>query len=106
MIQKSAYTIPGIIKPLQDQIAEKIIKFTGQDITIKSRKREIVWARQLAMFILRKKTKMSLSKIGELCGNKDHATVLHACKSISNLIETDSYFRKKYNEILQFYCFI
>ena len=38
-------------------------------------------------------TKSSLAIIGLQCGNKDHATVLHACKTVTNLTETDKKFR-------------
>lgn len=58
-----------------------------------SRKREIVQARQLSMYFAKKITKSSLSVIGAQCGNKDHATVLHACKQIENLRQTDRYMR-------------
>ena len=49
-------------------------------------------ARQLSMFFARKYTKLPLSIIGAYCGNKDHATVLHACKTVANLAETDKQF--------------
>lgn len=65
----------------------------------KTRKREIVQARQLAMFFAKKHTKSSLATIGMQCGNKDHATVLHACRTVSNLIETDKDFRVCAEEI-------
>ncbi len=60
----------------------------------KTRKREVVQARQIAMFFSKKLTKSSLAKIGQHCGGKDHATVLHACRTVNNLSETDKGFRK------------
>lgn len=54
-----------------------------------SRKREVVQARQIAMYLARKYTRVSLSSIGEQIGNRDHATVLYAVKSIQNLVEVD-----------------
>lgn len=54
-----------------------------------SRKREVVQARQIAMYLSRKYTKVSLSSIGEQIGNRDHATVLYAVKAIQNLVEVD-----------------
>ena len=51
-----------------------------------SRKREIVICRQFIMVIAKKTTKMSLAAIGEKYGGKDHATVLHALKTIPNVI--------------------
>jgi chromosomal replication initiator protein len=45
------------------------------------------------MFFAKTHTKTSLTSIGLHCGNKDHATVLHACKTVQNLIETDKEFK-------------
>ncbi|NQY08479.1 MAG: chromosomal replication initiator protein DnaA [Flavobacteriales bacterium] len=60
----------------------------------KTRKREVVQARQIAMYFAKNLTKSSLANIGMHCGGKDHATVLHACKTVNNLIDTDKHFRK------------
>ncbi len=68
-------------------------------INSKTRKREIVQARQLAMFFSKKHTKNSLATIGLHCGNKDHATVLHACRTVNNLVETDKQFRSYVEDI-------
>lgn len=59
----------------------------------KTRKREVVQARQLSMYFAKMLTKNSLASIGAQCGNKDHATVLHACKTVVNLMDTDKKFR-------------
>mgnify|MGYP001160841622 FL=1 len=59
----------------------------------KTRKREIVQCRQLAMYFSKQMTKSSLAMIGKHCGNKDHATVLHACKTVNNLADTDKRFK-------------
>ena len=64
-----------------------------------TRKREIVQARQIAMFFSKSLTKSSLATIGSQIGDKDHATVLHACKTVNNLIETDKRFRLQLDEI-------
>ncbi len=65
----------------------------------KTRKREIVQARQLTMYFSKNMTKFSLASIGAQVGNKDHATVLHACKTVNNLKETDKNFRIYVEEI-------
>lgn len=65
----------------------------------KSKKREIVQARQLAMHFAKKYTKSSLAAIGQQCGGKDHATVIHALKTVSNLLETDKKFKSLAAEI-------
>lgn len=65
----------------------------------KTRRREIVQARQIAMYFSKNLTKFSLANIGTQIGNKDHATVLHACKTVNNLIDTDKNFRMYVEEI-------
>ena len=70
----------------------------------KSRKREIVQARQVAMFLSKKYTDHSYSLIGNLVGKRDHATVLHACKAIKDSLDVDKGFRstmKDIEELLQ-----
>ena len=74
------------------------------DLTIdtlksKTRKRNIVQARQLAMYFSKQLTKSSLANIGARCGGKDHATVLHACKTVNNLVDTDKDFRQYVQEL-------
>jgi chromosomal replication initiator protein len=58
-----------------------------------------VQARQLAMYFSKRMTKASLASIGSQIGNRDHATVLHACKTVDNMLETDKQFRKFIEEI-------
>ena len=65
----------------------------------KTRKRNIVQARQLAMYFSKQLTKSSLANIGARCGGKDHATVLHACKTVNNLVDTDKDFRQYVQEL-------
>lgn len=68
-------------------------------INSKTRKRDIVQARQIAMFFSKKLTKSSLTTIGLHCGNKDHATVLHACKTVNNLVDTDKQFKSHVEDL-------
>ena len=70
-----------------------------KEIHTKSRKREIAQARQVAMYLARKFTKKSLAAIGAQIGNRDHATVLHACKTVENLMETDKEIRQSLSSI-------
>lgn len=65
----------------------------------KIRKRELVQARQVSMFFAKALTKKSLAHIGYKIGGKDHATVLHACKTINNLMDTEPKFRHQMEEI-------
>ena len=72
---------------------------TEEAFLSKTRKREIVQARQIAMFLSRNLTKTSLSSIGAQLGGKDHATVLHACSTVSDLMDTDRSFRGYVHDI-------
>lgn len=75
-----------------------------EDFYSKSKKRELVQARQLAMHFAKKYTKLSLAEIGKQCGGKDHATVIHALKTVTNLLETDKQFRTLATEIEKNIC--
>ena len=68
-------------------------------ISTKSRKREVVQARQIAMYLSKQLTKNSLSSIGFTIGQRDHATVLHACKIVNDLMDIDKSFRSSVKEI-------
>lgn len=64
-----------------------------------SRKRQIVQARQIAMFLSRNLINCSLSTIGAQIGGKDHATVLHACTTVQDLMSTDRVFKQYVTDI-------
>ena len=70
-----------------------------KEIHSKSRKQEIVKSRQICMFLCKKHTSYSYAHIGHLIGKRDHATVLHACKTVQNFIDIDKAFRSLMCEI-------
>ena len=72
---------------------------TRDTLLSKSRKRAIVQARQISMYMSRQLVKCSLSTIGSETGGKDHATVLHACTTVSNLMSTDKTFKQYVRDI-------
>ncbi len=114
ILAQSSINKKEITLELASQIIEKFVRSTPKEITVeyiqkvisnyfnipvdkinsKTRKREIVQARQLAMYFSKAYTKFSLAAIGSKLGNKDHATVLHACKTVKNLSDTDKNFKK------------
>lgn len=65
----------------------------------KTRKRMVVQARQLSMFLAKNYTKNSLKSIGKHFGGRDHSTVIHSCQAVQNLIDTDDEFRDSVAEI-------
>lgn len=68
----------------------------------KTRKREVVEARQAAMYLLGTFTKMSLKRIGLEFGGRDHSTVIHAKKVVGDLMDTDKQFREKCSKCITF----
>ena len=119
LIAQAAFNRKEYSIELAQSIIEKSVKNSQCDLTIdhiqqiiadyfnldieslhsKTRKRNVVQARQLAMFFSKKYTKSSLSTIGSQIGQRDHATVLHACKTVENLIETDREFKKYVSDL-------
>ncbi|NAS30909.1 chromosomal replication initiator protein DnaA [Flavobacteriaceae bacterium R38] len=119
LIAQSSFNKKEVTLELATQIVEKFVKNTKREVSIdyiqkvvsdyfqmdvstlqsKTRKRHIVQARQLAMFFAKKFTKASLASIGSQIGKRDHATVLHACKTVDNLAETDKQFRKYIDDL-------
>jgi len=65
----------------------------------KTRKRMVVQARQLSMFLAKNYTKNSLKVIGKHFGGRDHSTVIHSCQAVQNLIDTDQEFRESVSDI-------
>ena len=84
---------------LIQEIIEAYYNLPSGSIQLKTRKREIVQARQMAMAFSKDKTKFSLALIGSLLGGKDHATVLYAKNTVNNLVDSDRQFREDFNEI-------
>ena len=85
-----------------DDIINVVCRHFGLDtaaIHTQSRKRDVVQARQVAMYLAKQHTDLSSSKIGALIGGRDHATVLHACKTIKEQREVDKGLRAEIDEI-------
>ena len=121
LIAQSSFNRVDIDLELAKEIVNKFVKNTKREVSIdyiqkvvseyfqmdvatlqsKTRKRHIVQARQLAMYFAKKFTKASLASIGSQIGKRDHATVLHACKTVDNLSFTDKQFRKYVEDLNQ-----
>ncbi|MCR5038318.1 MAG: chromosomal replication initiator protein DnaA [Bacteroidales bacterium] len=74
-------------------------KISSDQLAHKTRKHQVVQARQIAMYLSKKYSNTSLAAIGKQCGNKDHATVHHACKTVSDRLETDKLFKAMMTDI-------
>jgi chromosomal replication initiator protein len=119
LIANASFLNKAITVPLAREILKAYVKYTRKEISAehicetvcaffnvnkeqfdsKKRTRDVALARQVAMFLCKKYTKMPLSAIGNAIGKKNHATVLHSCKTINNLLETDKEFRQQLEEI-------
>jgi len=65
----------------------------------KTRKRQIVQARQLSMYLAKSFTKNSLKVIGRHFGGRDHSTVIHSCQAVRDLMDTDKEFKESVADI-------
>lgn len=119
LIAHSTLAHREITVKMAEEVTEKIVGNGQTDVTIdkvqktvcdyfsitrdtllsKSRKRQIVQARQIAMYISRQLINCSLSTIGMETGGKDHATVLHACNTVSDLMSTNKTFKQYVTDI-------
>lgn len=93
-IEQKVITCENII-----QIVQGTFGIDSKTFNSKTRKREVVFARQAAMHLCKKYTTQSVSRIGLVVAKRDHATVLHALKSVEDLLVTDSDFREKYESV-------
>lgn len=78
-----------------DEILERVCEHfsvTTTAVNSRSRKRDIVMARQVSMYLSQKYTKMPASRIGKLIGNRDHSTVIHSCTQVEKRLKTDKMF--------------
>ena len=84
------------------RISANAFGLDSHDVFSKTRKREYVRSRQVACYLIRKTfgNRYSLTVLGYEIGNKDHASVVHSVKTISNLVETESDFRKLIDELM------
>ncbi len=76
------------IEGIQKRVADHY-QIRHSDMTSKRRPNAIAFPRQIAMFLCRQLTRHSLQEIGEAFGGRDHGTVIHAVKTVENMMEQD-----------------
>lgn len=87
-------TVENIQKLVAEHFSLPVDKLQG-----KTRKRSIVIARQLSMYLAKNLTDKSLKAIGETFGGRDHSTVIYSCKTVQDLMETDAIFHDTVSEL-------
>jgi chromosomal replication initiator protein len=106
-LQLAKTVMKNIIKDIETEVGIDFIQKTvseyysinQDDLKAKTRKKEIVVARQVAMYFSKEFTNHSLKSIGYHFGGRDHSTVIHAVQTVNDMIETDSTFRNAVNEL-------
>lgn len=88
------------IENIQKTVAE-FYKIRVADLHSKKRTRNIARPRQMAMALAKELTQMSLPEIGDAFGNRDHTTVLHACRTIATLRAKDNEINRDFHVLEQ-----
>ena len=87
-------TIDHIVKVVCDYFDIDLDTFNSS-----KRTRDVAQARQVAMYLAKQHTKSPLTVIGSSIGGRNHATVLHSCKAVADMIDTDKQFKAQMEEI-------
>ncbi len=89
----AVYAIPGLDESKPQHVVERVVcrvfNIEPKLLHLKTRKREIVEARQVAMHFIAKYSRLTYSCIGAYFGNYDHSTIVHAIKMVKNLSFSD-----------------
>ncbi|MFI3267573.1 MAG: chromosomal replication initiator protein DnaA [Rikenellaceae bacterium] len=93
------FTVKEINYAQIEEVVSSHFNVSVADLKGKKRNREVVQARQIAMYMCKQHTNMPLKTIGDVMGGKNHATVLHSCKAVNALIETDKAFSANVDQI-------
>ena len=108
-LELARQTLKSIVQDIQCEVGiDYIQKFVAENFNVsvdamkdKTRKREIVVARQVAMYFAKNYTNLSLKSIGYHFGNRDHSTVIHALTSVNDLMDTDRKFNAQMQELIK-----
>jgi chromosomal replication initiator protein len=89
-------------RPTLERVVEVVCRYYGvtlMELVSASRKREVAYPRQIAMYMARSETDASLPQIGTYLGGRDHTTVIYGCEKIAREFETNSATRREVLEI-------
>ncbi len=106
-LELAKQTLKNIVTDIDSEVGIDYIQKTvsdyfkvdQDDLKAKTRKREIVIARQVAMYFSKDYTNHSLKSIGYHFGGRDHSTVIHAVQSVNDMMDTNSKFRYSIDEL-------
>ena len=92
--QPSTLTPDYVVDVVADYFGVEAAKLSGR-----SRTREVALPRQVAMYLLREDSGISLPRIGQELGGRDHTTVMYACDKVADMMESDDMMRRKVSQI-------
>jgi len=92
--QRSSVGPSQVVKAVATSFGLTADRLLGRD-----RSRAVALPRQIAMYLLREESNVSLPQIGEALGGRDHTTVMYACDKVADLIERDDRLRRKVFQI-------
>lgn len=93
------FTLPEVTLDNIIELVCSTMAISHAELTSSKRTREVATARQVAMYLCKNHTKAALAGIGAALGGRTHATVMHACNTVPNLMETDKILRKQIEDI-------
>lgn len=89
----------------EEIIFERVCEFfniSAKEIKSKDRHRRLYEPRQIAIFLIKKNTNLSLGEIGKMFGNRDHTTVIHSANIVKNLLKNNEIYRTKFMEVNEY----
>lgn len=106
-LELAKQTLKNIVHDIDTEVGVDFIQkkisdhfnVTIDELKDKTRKKDIVIARQVAMYFSKEYTSLSLKSIGYHFGGRDHSTVIHAVQAIEDMCDTDSVFKRKIEEL-------
>ncbi|HEX8547422.1 MAG TPA: chromosomal replication initiator protein DnaA [Cytophagaceae bacterium] len=108
-LELAKQTLQNIVQNIESEVSVDYIQkyvadyfnVTVENLKAKTRKREIVVARQVSMYFAKEYTNLSLKSIGYCFGNRDHSTVIHALTSVNDMMDTDRKFNATMQELIK-----
>lgn len=106
-LELAKQTLKNIVHDIETEVGidyiqktvSEYFKVKMEDLKAKTRKKEIVIARQVAMFFSKEYTNHSLKAIGAYFGGRDHSTVIHAVQSVEDMMDTNSHFKSQIEDL-------
>ena len=106
-LELAKQTLKNIVHDIETEVGidyiqktvSEFFKISVEDLKAKTRKKEVVIARQAAMFFAKAYTNHSLKTIGAYFGGRDHSTVIHAVQSMEDMMDTNSHFKSQIEEL-------